>query len=122
MGELVKATIRAEGPRVLVAVGGRKFLDLTWDAADELARAIIAKAREAEAHAKAEQLVADSGLLLRAGTGLLLSNDPRIVDAAKIHAAHDRTLRRAIPSIRSHEVFGLPSIRRGPAPPKAAEG
>jgi hypothetical protein len=111
----VKVLVRTEGAKVLVAVDDRQFLEIGWREADQLGRTILAKAREAEQLEEVEQLILDQGLLLRAGFPLSLTNNPRVLDAAKNEAAHNRTFRRAIQkSIRSTEVVGMPTLVQKP--------
>lgn len=110
----MKVLVRAEGAKVLVAIDDQRFLEIGWQQADELARMLLAKAREAEQYAKVDQLVLDQGLIMRAGFPVGLTNNPRVIDAAKVEAAHNREFRRAIPSIRSQEVVGMPTLIQPP--------
>jgi hypothetical protein len=81
---------------------------------DSAGNSAEAKAREAEQYAKVDQLVLDQGLIMRAGFPVGLTNNPRVIDAAKVEAAHNREFRRAIPSIRSQEVVGMPTLIQPP--------
>lgn len=77
--------------------------------------AICQTARLAEEYATAAQVAFDSALLLRAGAGFTLTDDPKINDMAAVELVHNHTLRGALPmpSIPSRAVFGAPSIVQG---------
>lgn len=107
-----EASVRREGERILIIEEGKVVFEMpSWEVADAICDAIRAKAREAEEQAKAPQIAADSGLLLRAGVPLGLSSDPKIKDEARKIAAHDRSLRRALPGgIKSSVQLGRPAI------------
>jgi len=113
-------TIRNEGSRVLLIVEGRAVLDISWEAADQLARAIRAKARDAEEVAKADPIARDAAILLRAGVPVGLTSHPKIREEAGKRAAWDSDLRRYMPGgIRSTEMLGRPAVLlRPPKPPK----
>lgn len=104
-------TLRHEGERVLLIAEGRAVLDMPWEAADELARALTVQARRAEELSKAMPIARDAAVLLRAGVPMGLSSHPKIkAEAVKI-ARDDRNLRRYMPGgIRSTEQFGAPAV------------
>lgn len=115
--KIKEAVVRQEGTRVLVMVDGRVVLDLPWQAADQLAKAVRAKARQAEELAKAEDIVMDAAVLLRSGAPFGISSHPKILDEAKKEAAFNTTLRRAMPGgIRSTTQYGLPAVEVKKAP------
>jgi len=104
------ARIRQVADRVHLELNG-KLTDLPWDAALELARAITAQARLAESHAKAERLIYDSAILLRAGAPFGLAPTRRHLNAAITEAVSNRDLRRYLPGgVRSQEVVGMPAV------------
>jgi len=105
-----KLSIRHEAGAVLVIGAGRLLFGMPPAVAERLWRAILIQARKAEEIVKADQIALDHALLIRAGVPFGLSNHPKIVAEATKEAVHNRTLRRAIPSIRSTEVFGTPAI------------
>lgn len=112
-----QATVRREGSRVLLFAGDQLVLELPWQAADELARAISGKSRRAEEHAKAEAIARDQAILMRAGARVGLSSDPKIQDEAGKLAAWDSDLRRYMPGgVRTQEVLGEPAVITHPAP------
>lgn len=110
--------IRQEGNRVLVLEAGRLVLDMPYQAARTLARALLAKAAQAEEVVRAEQVIADQAILTRLGVPLGLTNSPVLQRAAANEAAWNTSLRRYIPlrrakgvgGIRSGEIFGTPTI------------
>ncbi len=110
-----EATVRCEDERVSVIVDGRAVLDLPWRAADALARALTAKARQAEEIEKADAVAFDAAVLLRAGVPVGLTNHPKIKAEARKIADGDRRLRRYMPGgIRSRVQFGAPAVRVHP--------
>lgn len=111
MKPIRKINLRPEGDKVFVNINDDTFLELEWQKADELATALKAVARIAEAYEKAEKIIQDSALLMRGGAGFSLSNDPKILDAARNEAAFNSELRRKLPGgVKSEEVVGLPTI------------
>lgn len=116
----VQVSVRQEGVNVVVVREGRAVFDMPWDAALELAAAILAQAKRAEELAHAEQIAGDQAILLRLGVPLGLSSRRDIQAEAQQRAAWDSQLRRAIPlkrakgvaGIRSREVFGIPKVIR----------
>lgn len=105
------ARVRAEGRNVVVIKGGRTVFDMPWDAALALARAIYAKAKEAEEFAHAEAIVLDQAILTRLGVPIGLSDNRDIQQAAGREAAWNSKLRRYLPGgVRSQEIFGTPTI------------
>lgn len=113
---LKSVTIRCEGDKVLLLSGGILIAEMHWQKADELADLLHRKARQAEEQAKAERIINDSAILVRAGVSFTLSNRPDILKEAAKEAAWNRDLRRFMPGgVKSKEVFGLPSIVRHPA-------
>jgi hypothetical protein len=99
--------------RVLIIVNGELIGDVTWQMLDQILDCGKSVARQAEEYDKAAEIAKDAALLLRAGVPIGLSNSPTIQDEAVKHALHDRELRRAIPSVKSEEVFGTPIIVGG---------
>jgi hypothetical protein len=102
--------VRQEGDRVHVIVDGQVVLDLQWDAAELLWKALREKTLRAEEVAKATVIARDSAILLRAGARLVLSRARKIVDEAVKMAGHDRDLRRYMPLVKSQESFGHPVV------------
>lgn len=108
---LTSLTVRREGDRVLLLSRGVLIASMPWQAADELANALKAKARQAEEQICAERIAFDSAILMRAGVPFTLSNRSDILAEAKKEATWNRQLRRYMPgSVKSAEVFGLPTI------------
>lgn len=104
------ATIRREGSKVVLIVNGAATV-LPWEAAEEIGRGLIAKARQAEEQEKALGIIADHALLLRAGFPVGLTNRPDMQAEAAHVAQFDRDLRRYLPGgIRSREMIHVPTI------------
>jgi hypothetical protein len=110
-------TIRREGARVqLIGKNGTLLLDLPWDAARDLAKAIRLQSARAEQTAKVEAVISDQAFCIRKGIPLALTPNPEVFKEAGNEAAHDRFLRRAMPGgIPEGVKFGFPSVR-GNAP------
>lgn len=110
-----EVTIRQEGQRVVVISNGKAILDLPWDAAQALARALHIKAHAAEEEAKALDIIYDQAILTRLGVPFGLTNRPDLLKEAANEAAWNPDLRRYIKGkraggIESRAIFGTPSI------------
>lgn len=108
----MKIVIRQDGPHVLFNFDSRFFVQLEASAAREFWEQLHGQIKLAEEHEQAERIIRDSAILMRAGAPIALSNNPKIVDAAKQAAAWDSDLRRYMPmnGITSQESFGTPRI------------
>lgn len=111
--KISKWQIRAEGDKVLLVLDGRLVATMPWQAAQEFARGITVKSKQAEEYAKAPQIITDQALLMRIGAKLGLTRNLRMLGDAKVLAETDRRLRTSIPSIRSSEKVGTPSVIGG---------
>ena len=114
-----EVTIRQEGERVLIIKNGIAIMDLPWDAAFTLAKAITTQAKKAEEIAKALDIISDQAILTRVGFPIGLTRNPKIMKEAMKEAAWNTQLRRYIPPSRAHgiasgEVFGTPNIIQHP--------
>lgn len=111
--------IRQEGDRVVVIEEGRLVLDMPYQGARALARALLAQAARAEEQAKAEAIIADQAILTRLGVPFGLTNTPALLKAAANEAAWNSKLRRYIPpgragGIASQAVVGTPTVIQYP--------
>lgn len=105
-------TMGRDGDRVLLTIDGRTIA-IPWEHADEIARGLTVKARQAEEEQKALGIAADNALLLRVGVPLGLTSRPDILAESAHIAQYDRDLRRHLPGgVRSQEAFGTPSVIR----------
>lgn len=108
---LKQITVRQEGDRVLLLSGGILIAEMPWQAADQLARALTAKARQVEELQKAEAIAFDQAILMRAGVPFGLTNHRAILREAAKEAAWNTKLRRYMPGgVKSQEMFGTPAI------------
>lgn len=105
-------TIRQEGPNVLLIADGKLVSIMPWDAAQEVAKAMLSQAKKAEEIAKADSIIMDNAILLRAGVPIGLSSHPKIRDETKKEAVHNRDLRRYMPNVKSLELFHPPTIKQ----------
>jgi hypothetical protein len=104
-------TVRQEGNRVILIEDGKAILDVPWQYADKIAKAMRSKARAAEEQDKAPAIAMDAAIVLRAGLPFGLSSDPKIMAESRKLAAHDRDLRRYMPGgIKSQQQFGQPAV------------
>ena len=102
--------IRQEGPEVLLDIDGRS-LQMPWNVALDVARALENKARRAEEIAKAEGIIFDQALLVRTGASLGFTDNPDIQKEAAKEAAHNSDLRKYIPGgVKAKEQFGTPTV------------
>lgn len=108
--EHIKVVVGRDGPNVILRFGDREAHEIPWEHALQVAKALRIKASEAEEEAKHEQITLDQALLMRSGAPFGLTNHPQIIADAKKEAAHNRELRKAIPSIKSREIFGRPRV------------
>lgn len=114
--KLSNMTIRDEGDTVVLILNGKRVCDMPWEAAYQMGKGLIAKARKVEERQKHERVAADNALLLRLGIPLGLTDDKYIIKETKIEAAHNTELRKYIPhvdvGIRSKEVVGTPKLSK----------
>ena len=104
-------TVRAEGNMVQLIEGGMLILELPWDGAKVLSRAIRAQAGRAEQSAKILRVISDQAVLIRKGFPIALTNRPDVFKEAGNEAAHNRELRRTFPGgVPSGVVFGNPAV------------
>lgn len=104
--------VGVDGNKVLLTINGKTEV-IPWEAADEIAKALTTKARQAEEEEKALLIVQDNALLLRAGVPIGLSNRKDIQQESAFVAQFDNKLRKHLPGgVKSTEVFGTPSVRR----------
>lgn len=112
----MKFDLKVEGGLVLLqlTVDGRTVvLQLEPEPAKVIGGLLYRGGLKAEEYTQAMRIAADSGLLMRVGAPFTLTNNPRILDEAKKICEHDRTLRRALPGIKSEAVVGTPSVIGG---------
>lgn len=102
----VNITVRWERQNVLLVINGKLVLDVQWQQALELGRALIAQARKADTWVNAQQVIDDQALLLRAGVPLTLAGDPAMQQEAGKEAAWNSDLRRALPNRDISPVYG----------------
>lgn len=115
--QFTQLSIRQEGTRVIVLHNGKALMDLAWEAAKQLSRAILVKALLAEEEAKAWDIIADQAILARTGAPFGLTNNPAMLHEAGKEAAWNSDLRRYIRGkraggIESQGVVGTPAIIR----------
>lgn len=111
--------IRQAGTRVLVLQHGRTLLDLPWQAALDLAKALHAQAKRAEEIERAPAIIADQAIITRLGLRFGLTNHRGLLREAVKEAAWNRDLRRYIPpakamGIASQSVVGAPQLIQHP--------
>ena len=111
--KIEKVTARQNGANVIVVMENRRSLDMPWDAALALAKAIYVQARRAEEHAKALTIVQDQALLIRSRAPFGLTNNPDIIAEAKKEAVCNPTLRKFVPPKNiGGPILGTPKVIR----------
>lgn len=106
--------IGQDGPNVIISFDG-KPIEMPWNAALDVSKALTIKARAAEEIAKAEGIIFDQALLVRTGAPLGFTDNPDIQKEAAKEAGWNSKLRRFIPGgvhRRSQErgQLGSPTI------------
>jgi hypothetical protein len=109
---ITQVNIGTNGNKVVFSLDG-KTVEIPWEHANEIARALFMKARQAEEEEKALGIIRDNAILLRAGVPIGLSDRKDIKNETIQTAKYDRDLRRYMPGgIKSRELFGAPTIIR----------
>jgi len=106
---------------IMLQWAGSTFLEMTPEIAIQIANFITVKAREAEEMTAeaAERTILDGALLFRLGTPLGLTDNAYLQKEITNEAAWGKTRKLSdVPSIRSSEIFGTPSLRQSPPPQK----
>lgn len=108
--KIEKINVSAQADRVILTINGRA-IDLPFEQAYHLSLALRVKANQAEEYVKAEQIIMDSAILLRAGANIGLSSNPDIQTEAAKEAAWNSNLRRYMPGgVKSQEQFGKAAV------------
>jgi hypothetical protein len=116
----VALQLRHEAGKVLVISGGKLLFDMPPAYARKLWTATVAQARLAEEEAKADALVMDQAIVMRAGAPFGLTDNPKIQAEAVKEAVHNRNLRRFMPGgVRATRILGAPVVRMPKAKPAA---
>lgn len=107
-----KVTVKRDGANIVLEMSTKV---IPYDAALELARAIIIKAKQIEEDVKAGRIIADQALLIRLGIPIGLTNDPAKIKEAMKDSYWDPELRKYITGARaigieSAEKIGTPSL------------
>lgn len=99
----------------VILTSGKITLRLPPDVARLVAKHLVAKAARVEETQNVARVVLDQAILHRANTGIGISSNPKILDAAKHEAQWDRDLRRYMPlkGIEPKAVVGIPTLRKG---------
>jgi hypothetical protein len=104
-------TLHVEGSMVQVIQNGMLLMELPWEQAKVLSRAIRAQAGRAEQNEKILKVISDQAVLIRNGFPVALTNRPDVFKEAGNEAAHNRELRRTFPGgVPSGVVFGNPAV------------
>lgn len=110
---IAQITVRWEGERVIVIRNGQLVHDVHYQAALEIAQAMIAQARKAEEWAKKDQIVIDQAIITRAGLTLPVATHPKIRAEAMKESRWNGMLRRFMPRARPAEKIGHLQVERG---------
>jgi len=107
--------VRVDKDRVIILEEGKAILNIPWNMALPLGKALVKRAKTAEEHANALQIIKDQALIQRVGFPIGLTNNPAIQKEAMKEAVNDRDLRRALPGgIKSQSIVGTPTVIKKP--------
>lgn len=118
----MKSSLRSiitEGGGIALLFNGRVVPGmeaLPRQAAEQIARVLLAQCRMIENTENPEKTIADQAILHRAGIPIGLTNNLKILNAAHTEAQWNRDLRRYMPNapgIKSAEMVGTPTIGGG---------
>lgn len=102
-----------DGDRVIVTRDGETIINVPWDQAIEISKAIYAHAKQAEETASAEKIVHQNAALLRAGAPFSLTNNPILQKLSGNEAAWGWPRKYLRNKIRQRGVFA-PSVYHAP--------
>lgn len=108
---ITQVTIGRDGESVLLKWHDGRVLQMPWDAAVQVGKALIQKGHEVEEEIKAESIARDEGLLLRLGIPIGLTSNAAIIREARKEAVWG-DIRRYVPLIGSGESVGTPTLRK----------
>lgn len=107
--------VRQDGTKVQLLLEGRLMMELSYESAQALAKALWGVSKKAEELAKVEQVIHDQAILMRSGLMLpLVSNKTMAVEAAK-EAQWNSDLRRYIPQNNNHGIVYAPRVYHEPS-------
>jgi len=111
--KIKQVTIKRDDLYVLIVIEDRKVLDLPWDAALQLAKAITIQAKRIEEDVKHSQIIADQALLMRSGAPFGITNNPDIIAEAKKEAVGNTFLRKNVSGKGiGGPILGTPTVVR----------
>ena len=95
----------------IIMIGADPAMDMAWQKADEIARALTIMARRGEEYEKANAIIMDNALLQRSGAPIGLSDRADIKDETAKEALYNKTLRRLMPWRQKNVSQGIEGIR-----------
>lgn len=116
-----RTSIRVEGDHVLLISDGVLLMDMPYQVAIEIGRLLIAQGKQAETHAKRDQVVLQQAMLMRLSLpfGFIPRTRPDLMHMAGNEAAWNTDLRRRIRE--RPDTFGevyAPEVSQEDAPGK----
>lgn len=96
--QTVSVTLHQEFDRVWLMINGQRVLDMGWQHALEVGKALVFQARKAEEVAKVDQVIFDQAILMRAGVPLRFATRNDMLKLAGNEAAWNSDLRRYMPN------------------------
>jgi len=109
--KITEISIRIDSKNIVLIPKGGTAIEMPWDAALILGKAIIHQAHKAEEIAKAEKVIGDGAFLIRSGAPFGISDNPDILKEATKEAQYNDELRKMMPSgVKSTTIFGAPTI------------
>lgn len=102
--------VRQEGTSVQIILDGQVLMDLTWQSALALSKAIHQVAKKAEEEAHVEQIIFDQAILQRAGSRHGFATRRDIAKEAAKEAAWNSDLRRYMPDQHQASIVYAPTV------------
>lgn len=96
--QTTSVTLHQELDRVWLIINGQRVLDMGWQQALEVGKALMFQARKAEEVAKIDQVVFDQAILMRAGFPMRFATRNDMLKLAGNEAAWNSDLRRYMPN------------------------
>ncbi len=104
---------KQDGPLVTLMMSS-KCESVNGKAAIQMGKTLIALGKKAQEIEEVDRIIHDGAIINRAGLPFGITDHPKIKDEIHKEAQYNRELRRyMVPSIKSGEVFGAPTIKGG---------
>lgn len=111
---MTDAVVANEGDKVVFIVNEKRVCEMPPEIARQVASLLLQKAAQADEYIHVNRIIMDQAILQRAGVPVGLSSNPKVLEAAKHEAQHNRSLRRYMPlsGIVPTSIVGTPTLRK----------